>query len=164
MPIKVMIMPCESTGGHTQWSPVDGPDEDLMMLTSDMALKSDQEYYQIVLRYANNSNMDEFKHQFAHAWYKLTTRDMGPSWRCLWGDPLPPQDFQLPLPAPVVDENLNYEEVRAEVIRVLNTENKIILPFDNSKSYGPLFVRMAWQCFNTFRATDYIGKNCLLIS
>ena len=32
-------------------------------------------------------------------------------------------------------------------------ENKTILPFDATGNYGPLFVRTAWQCFNTFRKT-----------
>ena len=46
------------------------------MLTADVALKEDQEYRYIVEMFANNEH--EFRQQFAAAWYKLTTRDMGP--------------------------------------------------------------------------------------
>ena len=46
------------------------------MLTADVALKEDPEYRYIVEMFANNEH--EFRQQFAAAWYKLTTRDMGP--------------------------------------------------------------------------------------
>lgn len=147
-----------SPADHTQWKREGYPDNDIiMMLTSDVALKADPAYNQLVVRYADSSHMLEFRQAFASAWYKLTTRDMGPATRCLWGNPLEPQDFQYPLPAPVVDPTLNYDNVRTDVLEVIHTEVPSILPFDASNSYGPLFVRLAWQCFNTFRSTDYMG-------
>jgi len=84
----------EGPGGHFQWkvspdfnatSPsapsADGEGEqDVMMLTSDISLINDKAYFEIVSEFA--SDLDLFSDQFAHAWYKLTTRDMGPVTRC----------------------------------------------------------------------------------
>ena len=41
---------------------------------------------------------------FAHAWYKLTTRDMGPRSRCSNSEAPPAQDWQYPLPPPSLPE------------------------------------------------------------
>ncbi|HEY4442594.1 MAG TPA: catalase/peroxidase HPI, partial [Candidatus Elarobacter sp.] len=69
-----------------------------MMLTSDIALRTDPSYEQISRRFAQNPA--EFADAFARAWYKLTHRDMGPRARYLgplvpteeliWQDPIPP--------------------------------------------------------------------------
>ena len=67
------------------------------MTTADMALKLDPEYAKISKHFYDNP--DEFADAYAHAWFKLTHRDMGPINRylgeevpaeeLLWQDPVP---------------------------------------------------------------------------
>jgi catalase-peroxidase len=90
--------PVTGPGGHVQWqiianatnssipqAPSANPAEqdkkqNVMMLTTDIALKFDAEYLQYVTEFANNETA--FKEAFAKAWYKLVTRDIGPISRC----------------------------------------------------------------------------------
>eukprot|EP00092_Neocalanus_flemingeri_P034517 GFUD01037532.1.p1 GENE.GFUD01037532.1~~GFUD01037532.1.p1 ORF type:complete len:735 (-),score=126.35 GFUD01037532.1:88-2292(-) len=142
-------------GSHFQWTmkgnhrpvapSVDGKRKQTIgMLTTDLALIHDDSYLKIVKTFA--SDLGAFDHAFAHAWYKLTTRDMGPVTRCV-GDNIPPaQPWQYPLPS--TPENLpNFKSVRKDIRKILNR---------NQKSIGA-FVRLAWQCISTFRSTDYLG-------
>lgn len=141
-------------GGHWQWNVSDAGGPDIMMLTSDVSLLTDPEYLALVQRFAND--MDYFTDVFKHAWYKLVSRDVGPVWRCT-GDLVPPaQPFQFPLPPPATTLP-NFDDVSADIITVINTPNDAVLPMDSTGSYGPLFVRLAWQCANTFRHTDFMG-------
>ncbi|GAA2053248.1 catalase/peroxidase HPI [Williamsia deligens] len=103
-------------GGANQWRPKDGAATDLvpdahvegkknppMMLTSDIALRTDPIYEEITRRWLENPA--ELADEFAKAWYKLTHRDMGPierylgpevpSEELLWQDPVPAQEGQL---------------------------------------------------------------------
>jgi catalase-peroxidase len=102
----------------------------------------------------------KFEAMFAHSWYKLTTRDMGPATRCT-GDLKPPaQPWQYPLPPPPPPGRLpNFMEVAATIEAILSVANPVLPPdyYDGVPNYGPLFVRLAWQCASTFRATDYLG-------
>ena len=66
------------------------------MLTTDVALVRDDKYREIVKMFAKDQ--EYFLDQFAHAWYKLTTRDMGPRSRCSNQDAPPAQPWQHPLP------------------------------------------------------------------
>ena len=50
--------------------------EPVGMLTSDVALLHDAKYLDIVLDFSKNPKA--LDHAFQHAWYKLTSRDMGP--------------------------------------------------------------------------------------
>merc|ERR1719411_1450526 len=80
-------------GGNNQWRAVEGPKippapsadlkgtQEITMLTSDVAFQYDPEniYQGIIKEYYEN--MDSLNVAFSNAWYKLTTRDMGPPTR-----------------------------------------------------------------------------------
>ena len=106
----------ESPAGALQWTPsdpyapktpdahVEGKMNDLMMMTSDIALKVDPDYRKVCEKFLND--FDAFTQAFSKAWYKLTHRDMGPKERylgpevvieddLLWQDPIPPRDHAL---------------------------------------------------------------------
>ena len=106
----------KSPAGALQWTPVDAtapktPDahikgqmNPLMMMTSDIALKTDPEYRKVCEKFL--SDFDAFTQAFSKAWYKLTHRDMGPRERylgpekrlendLLWQDPIPLLDYQV---------------------------------------------------------------------
>jgi catalase-peroxidase len=143
-------------GGAWQWTPVDeelhGAAEDVdsegsttaMMLTTDIALKRDPDYREVVERFQDNPM--EFGINFAKAWYKLTHRDMGPPERflgpevpdeeMLWQDPLPDVDFE-----PVGDEAV--AELKAELR-------------DCDLSRAEL-AKTAWASASTYRDSDKRG-------
>ena len=106
----------KSPAGALQWKPKDpnaprtpdahvaGQMNDLMMMTSDIALKVDPEYRKVCEKFL--SDFDAFTQAFSKAWYKLTHRDMGPKHRylgpevaiedgLLWQDPLPERKYEL---------------------------------------------------------------------
>ena len=62
-----------------------------MMLVTDMAL-GEGDYKAISENYKND--ISALEHDFKHAWYHLTTADMGPISRCIGSDVPPAQDFQ----------------------------------------------------------------------
>ncbi len=106
----------KSPAGALQWTPKDkdapktpdahvqGQMHNLMMMTSDIALKVDPEYRKVCEKFLGD--FDAFTQAFSKAWYKLTHRDMGPKFRylgpeatiedgLLWQDPLPDRDYAL---------------------------------------------------------------------
>jgi catalase (peroxidase I) len=111
-------------GNHSQWKvdgvqPVaPGPDptsnktQNVMMLTSDVSLTYDDAFLEIVERFANNP--DELDVAFSHAWYKLTSRDMGPHSRCAGSLVPEPQPWQYPLPEPSPDALTSYSAVKTQ--------------------------------------------------
>jgi len=146
-------------GGHYQWAPHgDNAPEGVMMLTSDVSLLYDDTYREIVQQYAADQAL--LDSQFSHAWYKLTTRDMGPVTRYVGSAVPPAQPFQYPLPDPLPEDQLaDFDKVRSVLGYLIHSPQPNVLRFDDyaGASYGPLFVRLAWQCANTFRTTDYMG-------
>ncbi|WP_232702916.1 catalase/peroxidase HPI [Halobacterium wangiae] len=143
-------------GGGWRWIPLDeelrtsAPDVEgeervtPMMLTTDIALKQDPDYREIVERFQDNPM--EFGINFAKAWYKLTHRDMGPPERFLgpevpdeemiWQDPLPDADYDLVGEADVAE----LEEA------ILDSELSV-----------PQLVRTAWAAASTYRDSDKRG-------
>ncbi len=110
----------KSPAGALQWTPsavdapktpdahIEGQMNNLMMMTTDIALKEDPEYRKVCEKFLND--FDAFTLAFSKAWYKLTHRDMGPKERylgpevtiendLLWQDPIPARSYDL------VDEN-----------------------------------------------------------
>ncbi|GMF46988.1 unnamed protein product [Phytophthora fragariaefolia] len=147
----------DGPGGHVQWRPVPDTTPPVRMLTADIALLHDPSYKQIALEFAaNQTALDE---AFSHAWYKLTSRDMGPVARCRGKDVPPAQLFQNPLP-PTPAKLPDFNAVRKD-IRALLQKKVDGLTSDstgNGAAYnGALFVHAAWQCASTFRITDYAG-------
>jgi catalase-peroxidase len=144
-------------GGAWQWVPVDEEVHDSapdahddeesvtpMMLTTDIALKRDPDYREIIEEFQENPM--EFGMNFARAWYKLTHRDMGPPSRFLgpevpdeemiWQDPIPDADYDL-----IGDEAI--AELKEEIF--------------GSELTVPQLVKTAWASASTYRDSDKRG-------
>jgi len=149
--------PERGPGGAWQWRPVDAElqdtvpaahdpseSEDPMMLTTDVALKADPDYREVIERFQEHP--DEFQDAFARAWYKLIHRDMGPTERLL-GPDVPDEEFVWQDPIPDVD----FELVGDDEIATLEAE---ILESDLSTSQ---LVTTAWAAAGTYRDSDKRG-------
>ena len=149
--------PEKGPGGAWQWTPAEGEDvatapdahdeaEEVtpMMLTTDIALKRDPDYREVMEEFQDN--FMEFGINFARAWYKLTHRDMGPPERFLgpevpdeemiWQDPLPDADYGT------IGEDAA-EDLKAELL-------------DSELSTTDL-VKTAWAAASTYRDSDKRG-------
>jgi catalase-peroxidase len=149
--------PHKGPGGAWQWKPVgdelentvpdvDGAPDSVtpMMLTTDVALKRDEEFREIVEDFRDNP--DEFQETFAKAWYKLIHRDMGPPERFL-GPEVPDEEMLWQDPVPDVVHDLIDEEDAAELKETL---------LDSELSRSEL-VKTAWASASTFRHSDKRG-------
>ena len=147
----------QSPAGAYQWKPMGDmgagivPDahnpeksHQPMMLTTDLALKYDSNYRAISERFLENP--EEFKRAFAHAWFKLTHRDMGPRERYL-GPEVPQEDFIWQDPVPQRD----YELIDAADVASL--KDKIL----NSGLEESALISAAWGSASTFRDSDKRG-------
>ncbi|MFA9415509.1 catalase/peroxidase HPI [Natrinema sp. HArc-T2] len=149
--------PEKGPGGAWQWTTQNGEldeaapgvedpseKEDVMMLTTDIALKQDPDYREILERFQENPR--EFQKTFAKAWYKLIHRDMGPAERFL-GPEVPDEEliWQDPLP------DADYELIGEDEIADLKAE---LLESDLSISQ---LVKTAWAAASTYRDSDKRG-------
>ncbi|WP_419902783.1 catalase/peroxidase HPI [Kiloniella sp.] len=146
-----------SPAGATQWTPKEAsakgtvPDAHdpskkhaPMMLTTDLSLREDPIYGPISKRF--HENPAEFADAFARAWYKLTSRDMGPRTRCL--GPLVPTEsllWQDPVPD-VTHELIGEQDITALKGKVLEAGLSI-----------SQLVSTAWASAATFRGSDKRG-------
>ncbi|MEF8841687.1 MAG: catalase/peroxidase HPI [Haloarculaceae archaeon] len=149
--------PHKGPGGAWQWRPVDEELEDTvpdahdpsekvtpMMLTTDIALKRDPDYREIVERFRENPMA--FGTAFAKAWYKLIHRDMGPPSRLL-GPEVPDEEMLWQDPIPEVDHGLIGE---AEIAAL---EEELL----ESDLSGTQLVKTAWAAASTYRDSDKRG-------
>ncbi len=114
------------------------------MLTTDLALRFDPAYEKISRRFLQNP--EEFANAFAHAWFKLTHRDMGPRARYL-GPEVPEMDLIWQDPVPAVNHKLI-------------DENEIASLKANIAASGltvSQLVSTAWASASTFRGSDKRG-------
>jgi len=147
----------ESPAGCKQWTPTDAsasttvPDAHdatkthaPMMLTTDIALRTDPIYEPISRRF--HENPQELADAFARAWFKLTHRDMGPRDRYL-GNDVPSEELIWQDPVPAVDHGLVDDTAVAELKTALLdcglTRERLVLT--------------AWGSASTFRGTDRRG-------
>jgi catalase-peroxidase len=149
--------PEKGPGGAWQWTPKDGQgvpsapdahDSDgevtPMMLTTDIALKRDPDYREVMEEFKENPM--SFGMNFAKAWYKLTHRDMGPPERFLgpevpdeemiWQDPLPERDYD------VIGER-EVEDLKETILDTDLTTQQL--------------VKTAWAAASTYRESDKRG-------
>lgn len=113
------------------------------MLVTDLTLRFDPEFDKISRRFLNDPQA--FNEAFAHAWFKLIHRDMGPKSRYM-GPEVPKEDliWQDPLPAAI-------HAPTAEDIATLKTAIA-----DAGLSVSEL-VSVAWASASTFRGGDKRG-------
>jgi len=147
----------KSPAGAHQWKAVDLADNDhapevdgsdkkveIMMTTADMALRMDPAYEKISRRF--HANPDEFAEAFAHAWFKLTHRDMGPRTRYL-GTEVPAQNLIWQDPIPVVDHAIiddgDVDQLKSKIM-------------ESGLSISQL-VSTAWASAATYRGSDMRG-------
>jgi catalase-peroxidase len=147
----------KSPAGAWQWKPKDGAAADAvpdahnpgkrhapMMLTTDLALRTDPSYLEISKRF--HEHPDQFADAFARAWFKLTHRDMGPRVRYLGPDvPAEVLTWQDPIPAvdhPLIDA-ADIAALKAEVLASGLTVSELVYT--------------AWSSASTFRGSDKRG-------
>ena len=147
----------KSAAGAQQWTPKNSAAKTLvpdahdprlrhapMMATTDIAMIADPDYAVISKRF--HENPDQFADAFAHAWFKLTHRDMGPLSRyrgplipkeaLIWQDPIPRVDHSLIDAADVAD-------LKTKILASGLTVSQL--------------VGAAWASASTFRGSDKRG-------
>ena len=122
----------ESPAGNIQFHPEPAEDgtisPDIMMLTSDLALRDDPIYNPISQEYRDD--ITSLENDFMKSWYRLTTGDMGPVERCL-GNLVPDaQPFQLPLPTStaVARTTVDYPAMLAKINTMIEEDKASHIP------------------------------------
>ncbi len=146
-----------SPAGAKQWAPKPNaagvvptaPDahdaskrQNTMMLTTDLALKTDPTYAAISKRF--HENPDQLADAFRRAWYKLLHRDMGPYSRLL--GPWVPEEQLWQDPIPEGNKNLSDADIADLKSRILSSGLSI-----------SQLVSTAWASAASFRGTDKRG-------
>ncbi len=146
----------ESPSGAVQWKPSNpdapktpdahkpGVEHNLMMMTSDIALRVDPAYNEICQRYLND--FDHFGDAFSRAWYKLTHRDLGPKTRYL-GPEVAEEDMPWQDPIPALDHDVVNEA------DISSLKDKILT---SGLSVSAL-VSAAWSSASNYRDSDKRG-------
>lgn len=136
----------KSPAGAWQWEPVDIKEQDKpadvedpslrhnpIMTDADMAMKMDPEYRKISERYFKDPA--QLSEAFAHAWFKLTHRDMGPKTRYL-GPDVPAEDLIWQDPVP--QGNTKYD-VSAAKVKIassgLSTSDMVATAWDSARTF-----------------------------
>ena len=137
----------QSPAGNLQWFPAGNNTDDIMMLTSDLALRDDPDYRVISEEYKND--IASLEADFAKSWYRLTSADMGPRSRCIGNDVPPAQAFQNSLPEPTAASlEVDYDAMYTAISDMIS---------EDKATHIPSFSKLAYQCASTFRETDYQG-------
>jgi catalase-peroxidase len=147
----------KSPAGAIQWVPSDGSAANLVpdahdptkrhapiMFTTDLALKFDPAYREIVERFRKDPQL--YADAFARAWFKLTHRDLGPSSRYL-GPDAPKVELLWQDPVPAVDHPLvnaqDVAQLKSKILATGLTDSEL--------------VRTAWASAASFRGSDMRG-------
>src|SRR4029077_8720589 len=114
------------------------------MLTTDLTLRFDPEFEKISRRFLDDPQA--FADAFAHAWFKLIHRDMGPRARYL-GPEVPKEEFLWQDPIPAVNHKLVDDK------DIASLKSKVLA---SGLSVSQL-VSAAWASASTFRGSDKGG-------
>ena len=145
----------QSPAGAKQWVAKDAPEiipdahdpskkHKPTMLTTDLTLRFDPEFEKISRRFLDDPQA--FADAFAHAWFKLIHRDMGPRARYL-GPEVPKEEFLWQDPIPAVNHKLVDDK------DIASLKGKILA---SGLSVSQL-VSTAWASASTFRGSDKRG-------
>ena len=145
----------QSPAGAKQWVAKDAPEiipdahdpskkHKPTMLTTDLTLRFDPEFGKISRKF--HDDPQAFADAFAHAWFKLIHRDMGPRARYL-GPEVPKEEFLWQDPIPAVNHKLVDDK------DIASLKGKILA---SGLSVSQL-VSTAWASASTFRGSDKRG-------
>jgi len=147
----------KSPAGAWQWTPKEATDKNMapaaddaskrvpiIMTDADMAMRMDPIYEPIARHF--HEHPDELADAFAHAWFKLTHRDMGPRSRYL-GPEVPAEELIWQDPVPKVDHEL------IDAADIADLKTRILA---SGLSISEL-ASTAWASAATFRGSDKRG-------